>query len=501
VAAPAPTLAWLKSQAAEASPRLDELRLIFRAWGWWIRSNEERQHRDAVGEAIALLSSNAAVRADERTLAGLVRFAGEAASPAAAEFVLASLGHESASVRGQATVAAARIGAADAAWHQKCRDALVARAAKETDPAAAVMLSEAADEYRDDPAMGEAMLRMMRRMQNAEVQASILYSAAVAGWPQRDAMIVESLEAGSGGVVGVALQAVAQKPTPAALEPALKLLEAFAAAEGEAANEDLPQPQLIDALGALRAGPAARALGAWLESPNPAVRLKIVLALERIGGEVAREALSRQLREETNETVMEHLIGVAARMRLKGADGMLLALASDATAPPRLRRSAMVALGHFDSPDVRAALEVMAEHPADPVAEDVLAAAGREHRLDEARVLVAVSRLRLTRGQAGRAELELAESAGPAAQLTVLSTLAELGLDDPAIARGLESSDYAVLLFAVRAAERADAQKYRPRIERLRASPWIRAILGTPLDTLGLEAAFDRALAAGEETP
>ena len=69
--APLPTLDWLKSQAAAASPDLAKLRLMFPAVGWWLRAGNERQHAEEFCGVVATLAENSAVAADPPTAAAL----------------------------------------------------------------------------------------------------------------------------------------------------------------------------------------------------------------------------------------------------------------------------------------------------------------------------------------------------------------------------------------------------------------------------------------------
>src|SRR5204862_225179 len=74
-------------------------------------------------------------------------------------------------------------------------------------------------------------------------------------------------------------------------------------------------------------------------------------------------ALLEQLARDDNAQVMDHLVSIAGRIRLEGAEPVLIALAEDQTAPPNVRVSAVWSLGQFDSPAVRAALRRWSEHP------------------------------------------------------------------------------------------------------------------------------------------
>ena len=76
-AAPLPTIQWMRDQAKSDHPRVAELTLMWRNWGFWARVGHERQYTGELAEAAGRLQTNRAILADETTLAALVRFTGE----------------------------------------------------------------------------------------------------------------------------------------------------------------------------------------------------------------------------------------------------------------------------------------------------------------------------------------------------------------------------------------------------------------------------------------
>src|SRR4029079_9659146 len=134
---------------------------------------------------------------------------------------------------------------------------------------------------------GKAAAAIFQRSENAEIRRAILFSASRATWTQRAELVLKSFEKPEDGVLGAALQGVAEQREPKVAARTLDLMNVY----------KTPPPPLIDALGALRDTKAAPYLFAALkDAKNLSIRIKIILALEKIGGADAQLSLLEQLK-------------------------------------------------------------------------------------------------------------------------------------------------------------------------------------------------------------
>ena len=144
-------------------------------------------------------------------------------------------------------------------------------------------LAQAAEAWPRSPEVGQSLLELFSRSTDAEVQRSILFAAAKTQWPVRQALILAALKTSSGSVLGVALDAAAAHPDASYLPAIGELL----------AEEPDPRPQLIDAVGAVGDSQAVGQLVAWLDrEKNSALRMKLIMAINRIPGETSARVLS-----------------------------------------------------------------------------------------------------------------------------------------------------------------------------------------------------------------
>ena len=483
-AAPVPALAWLEQQARAAEPEFDHLLALWKSWGLWVRSGRELQHLDALGHAIAKLSTNPALLRHAAARAALAKLAGECEAVAALPFLSASLGAgETAEIRGNAAIALGRCAGPDALA------ALTRYAAVETDAAVLVKLAAALETWPEDASAGAALLALFERVREPAVRRSVLFAAIPGRWPQRSALVLRALREDAGGVAGVALLATAARPEPAARESVL----AFAAAARTA------QPNLIDALGALGDPRAGEILSRWaLAERNASLQLKLAQALRATGGADARATLVKLLQTGTDGLVVEHIILALEELAVADAVPMLLTLAGDRTAPVGVRLQAIRALGVFPRPEVRDLLarlttQVEAEFG---IVEEGASRGAREDRIEQARVYLAIAQLRLGVPEAAVVIGGLFARGTAGVQFITLQLLGALKQDHAVIRAGLNAGDFAVLLAAVTAARRTNPASYRAELERLAAGLFIRALSQSGVDALNFEDLLGDALEA-----
>jgi len=485
--APVPLLAWLKAQAAAPKPALDKLALLSRSLGWWLRTDCERQHADAFREAITALSANPVIAADPVTATAVVRLIADARATAAVPFVITQLESQKPDVRSAAIDTLGRLARTSTVDPSQLIRVSV------TEPDASVLnhLAVSAESWSADPKIGEALLALYQRTTDTEVRRSILFTVARATWPQRAAIIKAAFAAPGGGVVAVALDALAAKPIPELSDAVFELVND---------NAD-SNPQLIDAAGAYGEARFAPTLLKWLKAEkNIAVQAKLLLALEKIPGDVTSQALADQLGQTADPYLATTLCHIASRRDLPAAVPVLVGLAEDSTAPMPVRAQAIWALGRYTIPAARDSLARLRAEPAKFFKTDEGAPLVPEN-LEQVRLYLALAALRQN-DKAAEAEVRQRFTDGtPGTQLACLLALAEIRRDDSLIATGLNSADYAVFQGAVQAAALANPAAYRDRLAALEKSPWISALLTSGLDLAKLPAAFDYALRNPGATP
>jgi len=504
-AAPAPLLEWLQTQAKSDAPELDKLRLLAGPIGWWLRTQNERREMHHFHMVLAALALNPAITRDPPTLIALLQMMADAGASGSLAFVLQNLDAPQPEVRAVAILALGQL-LNPAAYCQACcagtsavANAQVAdraqaltlfieRAGKEQDAAVLTKLAETAEAWPDEPRVGQAMLDLFVRVPDAAVRRSVLFSVAKTRWPQQEKIILRAFDAPDDGVLSVALQAIVAHPLPELATPTIARLNA----------QKEPQPQLIDAAGALADPRAVPQLLRWLERErNAAVRLKLALALERIPGDESGRALSNLLEHEGDPLLATHLCRIASRRELPGAAPLLASLAEDSTAPMAIRGQAVWALGRYHEPVARECLARLSGEP-----EKYFSAPSQEalipEALEQARLFLTLARLRMGEPGMEEALTKTFEAGTPSSQLTCLLALEEMKRDHPVITSGLESGDFAVVLGAVRAAGAAAPLKYRAQLRALQQASFVTALLSSGLDTWRLPAALDQAIRAGD---
>lgn len=476
LAAPEPTLAWLEAQDEEALREPARLLEILRVWGGVVALGREHafiQPLRAVGERLA---RSPAVNANDRLLVGVIRFLGDLNCRGAAESVTAWLEHPNAAVRRAAVETLGRL-RGDTALN-----ALIDRVPKETDAEAQGLLANALGRWPGDPAAGDACLDLYARSPSQEARRSVLNAAGRATWPARDPLVRRAFEHRDGG----ALIALAIKPVPG-LEDGL--LQRLHESEGR-----LLDPSLLDALAVAQVAAATPALvQAFNKEQNIAMRLKLIFALETLGGNEAGAALLKRLDDVSNELETEYVITALGRMRHVGAVPRLARLARDAHAPISVRIQAIWALGCLPHEEARATLEDLWAH----VAQYFGTSGSKSLTPDQAVHLRVVSpHILLARFRQGvpaaRDEIDRAfAEGGPIEQTTFLAGIRDQRGDHPIIAKGLESGEFAVLYMAIAAARAANPGAYGPRVRQLAASPYIQALADIALETWDLRSLLE----------
>lgn len=483
-AAPLPAMQWMREQAKLDRPAIAQLILIWQAWGFWARVGHERQYLAELGSVVSQLATNHAITSNANACAALVRFADEVEARRSTDFVTATLAHGARPARAEAAVACGRL-ASDATAR-----AIILAAGHEEDGLVQQKIAIAAESWLDLREMGAAMLELFNRSHSAPARREILFTASKANWPTRGDLFLRAFDVPDDGVLGAALVAMSVRCEPRCAEPMLVIAQ----------RAKIAEPPLIDALGATRDSRAVPHLLRWLSrEENPVVRVKLLLALEKTTNHEADSTLLQLLSTDSSAMVVEQAIGVIARRRISGGETTLISMAFDKTAPMQLRVQAIWAMGHFDTPAIRQAMDKLEREPENyfksPI--DEKGKPAYSETIDMARLFVALDQIQLHEPGADSA-LQAAYDRGTAvAQMTALVMLAQLGYDHPIIAEGLAATDTAILFGATRAAMAANPRKYRDTLVRLRHAPFVEALLTSGLDSANLRPTLDAAIAAG----
>ncbi len=480
-AAPLPTLEWISQQATSKRPRLGHLQLQLREWAKWMRYENEMQHADKLYKALELLASSDAVLADTATLVSLLTALGQnrtgrIGSRAGQEvlsrmesFAARCLRSASPNVRSAAAGALGRF-ASDFS-HQS----LLERLRVEEDVQVIGGIVDAIGLWTANrPEAGQAMLSLFKSCGSAGIRKKILYAAERSDWPQRSQIILAAFKHPDGGVLGAALELIPEtKIDPKTSEQVIKLVQ----------SQEESFTSLVDAAGATRDPRVVPQLHRWLNAgKNDAVRLKIVLALEKIGNGEARAILLNLLQTDTSQFIVEHLIGVVDRMQFPGAAAAVTNLARDETAPESVRSQALWAMGGFKGEKIGKLLDDIEPEASNPESAEIMKAC------------VALAQFRRKEAGAAMKLQESYRSGSPAVRFQILMRLEELKRDHPVIGLGLDSTDFIELYGAVRAAGAANPTKYLVKLKSLHQSSFVKAVLHPSVDSLGFKKFLDRAL-------
>lgn len=489
--APLPTIAWMKAQAAATDPDLEKLRELFASLGWWLRADQERQHAGEFRRVVAALAENPAVAGDPTTAAALLKLVADARAVAAGEWVIRMLGSPNEEVRQAAATTLGRIAidgkrgspTLPAEVRSRAVGDLLARVRAEQAPAVLARLAGAAEAWPQSPEVAQSMQDLFDRSTDAEVRRSILFAVTNTQWPGRLDLIRRAIETSNGGVLGAALEAASVHPDASLLAAVKELL----------AEQPDPSPQLIDAVGAVGDAESIPQLLAWLKrEKNPAVRMKIILAINRIPGDASARLLTELLANVAEPLQADLLCRIAGQRRLPGAVRFLAALAEDVTAPVAIRGQAIWALGNYSDADARDSLRRLTADTR-RYFPDLATMRLIPEQLEQARLFIDLARLRQGDRDAEAEVVRRFRAATPATQVSVLRSLTQIKLDSPLISDGLKSGDFAVLEAAVRAARACGPAAHAAEIAAIRKSPFITALLASGLDTWQLPAALEKA--------
>ena len=483
-AAPLPTLDWLATQANHQSPRVEDTIQILNEWSRWITTRDERQHVASFHRALLSLAGNQRMTDSSAPTIALLNAAAASQATRMVGFSVTCLGREEQPIRRAAAMALGRLPVEASIL------ALVAHIDTETDSEVLADMAAALGSFSNDERASQAAAQLFSSVTEPFVRRQILFSAIPSLWSSRQSILQSALASEQGSVVAVALTGVDQESSAATAERVLAL----------AAVYDEGPPALIDALGRVRSPAGVPHLQRWAESQkNPAVRLKIVLALEQIGNAAAQQVIANLVESEVNEDVLSWAIRAAGRLTTRESLETIAAIAEETQFTPSVRSEAIWALSYFDDERSRQTLRRLA---ADPGSYFTSTASGDDNELlSQARLYVELALLRL--GEKGAEEIvsRLYRDGTPATRMTSLVVLGELDRDHAVIGAALDSIDFAVMLAAVRAAGRVDPVKYRPQLLLLRDSPFVRELLQTGLqDVETLRVFLDEAIQAGEDS-
>lgn len=489
-AAPLPLLDWLNAQAASSTPDLPKLRAVFASLGWWLRAENERKYAGDFRKAIAALIANPTLTHDPATAAALLKLTADAGALPSVKFVWTSLRSPEQTVRLAAAEALGRLEAQDGT-RDKAVPEFVQMVRAEKDPLVLAKLAAAAEAWPENATVGQAMLDLFKQTQDADVQRSILFAVINTRWPNREAILLQALTEPTDGVLGVALEAASFHPSPNLLPP----VQAFFAEQVE------PQAQLIDAVGALHDAEAVPKLRAWLEKErNPAVRLKLLIALSQIPGKASDEILLQALTQAAEPMEADALCRIAGQRTLPGATAVLSGLAEDLTAPLPIRAEAIWALGNDRSPEARDCLTRLSEKAAAYFPDNGKTTLVPE-TLEQIRLFVDLARLRQGDSKIEAEVVRRFSEATPATQVAVLQAMAGIKADSPVIESSLRAGEFAVLQAAVIAAHSANPAKYQAQLTAIRKTPFMNALLNSGMDTWKLPRILDAAIQAGNTSP
>ena len=189
------------------------------------------------------------------------------------------------------------------------------------------------------------------------------------------------------------------------------------------------------------------------------LRAKVVLALEYIPGAKANRLIEERLIAEPDRDVRLQLVRAASRRKMESVLPLLIDLAKDEAAADDLRVEAIWGLGAF--PAAAGTLKSLTRRPG------------------KAGLYASLALARLGNAKAKKDLVTNYNGGTPTERLVILALLGEAGVDHRLIARGLRSSEFAVLLGAVRAAGQVGA--HEKELEVVRRDPFVNALLNTSL--------------------
>jgi hypothetical protein len=469
LAAQEPTMAWLEAQDAQTLKNPKLLIEILQHWGSLVAMDREHQYLSRLQATAKRLTEAPEAQTNEPLLRAVLQFAGKVGCRAADDFAAVSLNHSGATVRGVAATTLGKLGGDTAL------QALADRVEKESDPAVQIAIADALLRWPKAPEAGDACVSLFKRAADANVRRAVLNTAGRAEWPAREPLLRRAFEAGD----DTALIGLAAKAVPDLDDKLLLRLKH---------NQDqFMDPNLLDAVAAARIEDAIPVITSLLRrEKNIAMWLKYAAALETIGGSRAGAVLLQLLDGHRDGLETEYVVTSLGRLRHEPAVTRLARMAKDDGVEIGIRVQAIWALGRIQNDMARSELDNLQQiftNPSvgHPLSEDL----AYHFRLVGPHLLLA--RCRADPASAGTAIERMFAEGGPIEQTTLLAGLAEQGVDHPVIAVGLESLDFSVFYMAITAARAAGPAKYGPRVRRLAASPYVRALEQISIETWDLK--------------
>ena len=478
-ACPRFTRAWILKRTSDSSDQsVSRAAALIEEWSRWISFGNERQHR---GTFLAMLVSmaegeamKASIRLSTSILAGIEHAHGfspccgssgwlerrtrkvpEELRGKSAEtcpllgIVRTALSDGSPLVRAQACRAIASF---SVTFPNEALELLLKLLELEKEDVVRARIGSSLASFPKDQRAGAAALKLFSGSDNAIVRREILYAMAKTKWQTRDAIMKEAFRSPDEGVAGVAMSAVTKEVGPEIRDRILSISKGF---------KDT-SPDLVDALGRLgdpRALPYLRRC--LVDEKRAILRAKVAMALEGIEGGDTDKLIEEHFIRESNRDVRLQLIRVASRRRMQGVVPTLLDLASDHEAADDFRAEAIWGLGNF---------------PGNRV-ESLLLNLSKSRGLSALYSNLALTKLGNPYASAALEQLFLAGS--PSERMIILALLGEARKDHPLVQRGLNSSEFAVLLGAAKAARQLGSEKYRRSLAKVSGDPHVKALLET----------------------
>ncbi|MCJ8328678.1 MAG: HEAT repeat domain-containing protein [Lentisphaeria bacterium] len=464
-AAPLATLAWLKKQIAAAKPQTEKLLMILTEWNHWISYKNERQYTSQYGKLLGDVAKHPVLSKHKLISNAILGGLGECKAIDQIAYVRAKLKDEHAEIRGRACMTLASFGT-DAAL-----TSLIELSKTETNANTQKSLGSTFTSFPASEKAGAAALALFKRTKSQNARREILFLLSTTSWSQRNAFIEEAFKYPGNGVLGVALLAVNKRVPDKVRDDILKLCD----------QVENPTPELIDAIGKLGDEKGLVSLAKWFDSEkNWSIRNKIVLAVEMIKGPKASQTTQVFMKKEANKFVIHQIIRVAGRLKIKALIPDMIRVAGDPKSPIDMRSEAVWALGHLGGAEAYKCLTLLSENKSAFIEDDVPKDQPVESgALEQARLYVQLSLMNLGSSDAAKTVEKIYHTGTPTTKLTVLIILSDLNKDSHLIKDAFQSTDFVVLLGAVRAAWTISPLKYKAAFDALRQDPYLAEMLKT----------------------
>ncbi|MFP6887028.1 MAG: HEAT repeat domain-containing protein [Opitutales bacterium] len=478
-ACPRFTRAWILQRISDSNEQsVSRTAVLIEEWSRWISFGNERQYRGAFLAMLISMSKGEAMKGSVRlstsVLAGIEHAHGfspccgssgwlkrrtrkvpEELRGKSAEtcpllgIVRTALSDDSPLIRAQACRA---ITSFSGTFPSEALELLLKLLELEKDDVVRARIGSSLASFPLDQRAGKAALELFRLSENSIVRREILYALAKTKWQTRDVILKEAFRFPEDGVAGVAMSAVTKEVGPGIRDRLVAISSRF---------KDT-SPDLVDALGRLGDPRSLPYLSRCLRDEKRGVlRAKVAIALEKIDGEEADKLIEEHFIRESNRDVRLQLIRVASRRRMEDVVPTLIDLAKDQDAADDFRAEAIWGLGNF---------------PGNRV-ESLLMTLSKSRGLSALYANLALTKL--GNPYASTALEQLFLSGTPTERMIILALLGEARKDHPLVEQGLNSSEFAVLLGAAKAARQLGSEKYRKSLAKVSVDPHVRALLET----------------------